>query len=118
MVPAMSVLVVLSCVSPGQAGRAARAKGRAANPRHDPDTRRQPGRPVDLAGSLRDGKNDEFSDIDITVTVNQDVNDRDFFFALPDLLRPIGGTVPGWGFHALPDQYVATFLFEDFPLFW
>jgi len=73
---------------------------------------------VDLAGSLRDGKNDEFSDIDITVTVNQDVNDRDFFFALPDLLRPIGGTVRGWGFHALPDQYVATFLFEDFPLFW
>jgi len=73
---------------------------------------------VGLIGSLHNGKSDAFSDIDLEVGLRRGVVDREFFLDLPRVLGDVGSTVPGWGFHALPETYVATFHFDDYPLFW
>ena len=69
-------------------------------------------------GSLATGKPDEFSDIDVQVDLKSGVEDRAFFFDVPGLMAGVGSAVSGWGFITLPDLYVATFLFDDAPLFW
>jgi hypothetical protein len=70
------------------------------------------------AGSLAGGKADAYSDIDLVAVLRDGVADRDFFFDVPSLMATIGPSVPGWGFTALPDLYVATFHFDAYPLFW
>ena len=73
---------------------------------------------TDLIGSLNGGKADEFSDIDVAAHLATGTVDRQFFFDVPALLTTVGPAVAGWGFTSLPDQYVATFHFDDWPLLW
>ena len=73
---------------------------------------------VGVIGSLNEGKADEFSDIDLGVQLRSGVVDREFFFDVPSVLASVGSGVPGWGFTSLPNQYVATFHFDDYPLLW
>jgi predicted nucleotidyltransferase len=73
---------------------------------------------VGLIGSLNGGKADEFSDIDLGVHLRGGVADREFFLDVPSVLVPVGSAVAGWGFTSLPDEYVATFHFDDYPLLW
>ena len=73
---------------------------------------------VGYYGSMADGTADCYSDIDLRVQLT-DVSDRVFAEALPDLVRPVGSLlIEGWGLSALPDQYVRTFYFDAYPLFW
>jgi hypothetical protein len=73
---------------------------------------------AEVVGSLSSGHADEYSDIDIHVDLCT-VSDRAFAEVLPDLLRPIGPCViAGWGLKTLPEQFVRTFYFADYPLFW
>lgn len=73
---------------------------------------------VELSGSLNGGKADEFSDIDLRGHLSEGVVDRNFFLDVPRLMERVGPSVVGWGFTALPDEYVATFHFDEYPLFW
>jgi hypothetical protein len=69
-------------------------------------------------GSLAGEESDQYSDIDLVVIVDG-VSDRSFAEGLPDLLRPIGSQlIAGWGLDRLPETYVRTIYFEDYPLFW
>jgi predicted nucleotidyltransferase len=73
---------------------------------------------VQQYGSLTTGRSDRYSDIDLAVHV-QGISDRAFALALPSLLQPIGPClVDGWGVGFLPDTYIRTFYFNDFPAFW
>jgi predicted nucleotidyltransferase len=69
-------------------------------------------------GSLAGGRADRYSDIDLAVQI-QGISDRAFALNLPTLLQPIGPcVVEGWGVGFLPDTYIRTFYFSDYPLFW
>jgi hypothetical protein len=47
------------------------------------------------------------------------IADRDCSLGLPALLAPVGAClVDGWGLGSLPESYVRTFYFADYPLFW
>ena len=73
---------------------------------------------VEYYGSIANDTADYFSDVDLRVRV-RDVSDREFAEALPELVQPIGSLlIAGWGLSALPDDYVRTFYFDDYPLFW
>ena len=69
-------------------------------------------------GSLAGGRADRYSDVDLVVHV-RGVSDREIALALPDLIEPVGPRlVDGWGIGFLPDTYIRTFYFIDYPLFW
>jgi hypothetical protein len=71
-----------------------------------------------IHGSVGAGTADLYSDIDIHAKVGG-VSDRAFAETVPDAVRSIGRClVEGWGFAALPDYFVRTFYFDDYPLFW
>jgi len=73
---------------------------------------------VEFYGSLAKGTADPYSDIDLHVQL-QNVSDRAFAEILPDLIRPVDTClIEGWGLGALPDDYVRTFYFESYPIFW
>jgi hypothetical protein len=74
---------------------------------------------VEPFGSLAGGKSDEFTVIDVLVHLRPGVVDRQFWEDLPEVLRAVGPAVHGWSFQALAaGQYGASFLFDDYPLFW
>jgi predicted nucleotidyltransferase len=74
---------------------------------------------VEPFGSLVNGKADKYSDVDLLVHLHPGVVDRDLWADLPEVLRPVGSAVHGWSFQALGGgQYGASFLFDDYPLFW
>ena len=71
-----------------------------------------------LYGSLAKGRADRYSDIDIVVHARS-IADRDLAEALPNVLQPLGTRlVDGWGLGFLPDTYIRTLYFDDYPLFW
>ena len=71
-----------------------------------------------ISGSVAEGRADVYSDIDIHAKVSG-VSDRAFAETLPDAVRTVGRCiVEGWGYSALPEHFVRTFYFEDYPLFW
>ena len=71
-----------------------------------------------IHGSVGAGSADEYSDIDVHAKVSG-VSDRAFAETVADAVRSIGRClIEGWGFAALPDHYVRTFYFDDYPLFW
>ncbi len=68
-------------------------------------------------GSIAEGLADRYSDIDLVVHVHG-VSDRAFAEVMPNLMEPIGPRlVDGWGLGFLPDTYIRTFYFSDYPLF-
>jgi hypothetical protein len=73
---------------------------------------------VRLYGSMAEDRADRYSDIDLVAHV-RGVSDRELAEALPGLIDPIGPRmVDGWGLGFLPDTYIRTFYFSDYPLFW
>jgi predicted nucleotidyltransferase len=69
-------------------------------------------------GSLVNGEVDQYSDIDFAVQVST-VSDRDFAEELPQVLEPVGPLlVEGWGLGFLPETFIRTLYFKDYPLFW
>lgn len=73
---------------------------------------------VTATGSIAEGRADQYSDIDVHAKVSG-VSDRAFAETLPDAVRSIGRClVEGWGYSALPEHFVRTFYFDDYPLFW
>jgi hypothetical protein len=75
---------------------------------------------VELFGGLSRGDCDQFSDIDMQVHLHPGASDRELFEDLPAIVGAVGGgTVDGWSFSALASgMYGASFMFDDYPLFW